>query len=140
MIMRNNLLQMTNLLRTKKKNQLMTKQMLHIKKYYCSNTDLAKESLTFTPQTNTNNNCIVWTPSPRTPPPLSAGEGGRGLSLLTIFQKGGRRCLTGSQFLEGGCWERGGVFVINKLKSEIFNNKKSLYTEMFFSVLTKNLN
>ena len=33
--------------------------------------------------------------------PLSPG----GLSLLPDFQKGG---LTGSPFLEGGCWKRGG--------------------------------
>ena len=37
------------------------------------------------------------------PPPLFAG----GLSLLPNFQKGG---LTGFQFLEGGCWKRGGDF------------------------------
>ena len=30
-----------------------------------------------------------------------------GLSLLPIFKKGG---LTGSQFLKGGCWKRGGDF------------------------------
>ena len=37
--------------------------------------------------------------------PLSSGRG-RGLKLLPNFQKkkGG---LTVSQFLEGGCWERG---------------------------------
>ena len=61
------------------------------------------------------------------PPP--AGEG---LSLLPNFQKGGGS-LTGSQFLEGGCWERGGVtffmegcsfYIKSKLKSEIFNDKK----------------
>ena len=42
--------------------------------------------------------------------------------------------LTGPQLLEGGCWERGGDFfqggcnfhIKNKLKSEIFNDKKSL--------------
>ena len=58
-----------------------------------------------------------------------------------------RRGLTGSQFLKGGCWERGGDFfqgncsfyINNKLKSEIFN-KKSLETKMFFSVITKNPN
>ena len=56
--------------------------------------------------------------------------------------------LTGSQFLEWGCWERGGDFfqggssfyLKNKLKSTIFNDKKSLQTNMFFSVITKNLN
>ena len=34
---------------------------------------------------------------------------------------------------------RGGLQVIRELKSEIFNDKKSLYTKMFFSVITKNL-
>ena len=40
--------------------------------------------------------------------------------------------MTGHQFLEGGCWERGGgllqggcnFYPKNKLKSEIFNDKK----------------
>ena len=49
---------------------------------------------------------MVCTPSP---PPPSAG----GLSLH-IFKKkngeGGGGDLTGSQFLGGGCWERGGDF------------------------------
>ena len=40
---------------------------------------------------------------PPTPSPLSDG----GLSLLQIFKKGG---LTGSRFLEGGCWKGGGNF------------------------------
>ena len=47
----------------------------------------------------------------------------------------------------GGCWEKGGdlfqglqFLQINKLKSEIFNDKKGLYTKMFFLVITKNLN
>ena len=57
--------------------------------------------------------------------------------------------MTGCQFLEGSCWERGWIFppgsgcifyIKNELKSEIFNNKKSLYTVMLFSVITKNLN
>ena len=76
------------------------------------------------------------------PAPLSAGE----LSLQPNFQKGGG--LTGPQLLEGGCWERGGDFfqggcnfhIKNKLKSEIFNDKKSLYAKIFFSVITKNSN
>ena len=54
----------------------------------------------------------------------------------TKFSK--RQGLTGPQFLEGGCWEagkkgvtffRGGVAIFrskNKLKSEIFNDKKRL--------------
>ena len=68
-------------------------------------------------------------------PPLSAGGGG-GLSLQPNFQKGWG--LTGLQLLEGGCWERGerlflgegggccNCHIKNKLKSEIFNDKKSL--------------
>ena len=48
----------------------------------------------------------------------------------------------------GGCWERGGDFfregcnfyIKNKLKSEIFNDKKNLYKKIFFSVITKNSN
>ena len=49
----------------------------------------------------------------------------------------------------GGCWEREGDFfqgrscsfyIKDKLKSEIFNDKKSLQTKMFFSVIAKNLN
>ena len=59
--------------------------------------------------------------------PLSAG----GWTSNEIFKKGG---LTGPQFLEGGCWERGGLLGggalqfsdKNKLKSEIFNDKISL--------------
>ena len=45
----------------------------------------------------------------------------------------------GPRFLEGDCWERGGALK-NKLKSEIFHDKKSLETKMFFSVTTKNSN
>ena len=68
------------------------------------------------------------------------------LSLLPSFQKGwgGFR---GSQFLERVCWEqvgwhfsRGLQFLHNKLKSELFNNKKSLRPKSFFSVITENLN
>ena len=53
--------------------------------------------------------------------PLSAG----GWASNQIFKKGG---LTRPQLLEGGCWERGGLQFShkNKLKSEIFNDKKSL--------------
>ena len=32
------------------------------------------------------------------------------------------------------------LYIKNKLKSEILNDKKSLQTKMFFSVITKNLN
>ena len=56
--------------------------------------------------------------------------------------------LTRPQVLEGGCWERRGDFfqggcnfyIKNKLKSEIFNDKRSLKTKMFHSVITKNSN
>ena len=61
-------------------------------------------------------------------PRLSAG----GVEPPTKFSK--RGSLTGPQLLERGCWERGGDFFQeglqfsdkNKLKSEIFNDKKSL--------------
>ena len=60
-----------------------------------------------------------------TPPPLLYGRGGGGL--------------TGPQFLEGGCWERGGDFfqggcnfyIKDKLKSEIFNDKKVFEQKSF---------
>ena len=76
------------------------------------------------------------------------GEGG--WASDQIFKKG-EGGFTGSQFLEGGCWKRGGwlflgegrgcsFYTKNKLKSEIFNKKKSLQTRMFFYVITKNLN
>ena len=82
------------------------------------------------------------------PPFLSAmGEGGWASDQIFKKWEGG---FTGSWFLEGGCWERGGwlflgeggcsFYIKNKLKSEIFNKKKSLQTKMFFSVITKNLN
>ena len=38
-------------------------------------------------------------------------------------------------FLNRGC----NFYVKNKIKSEIFYDKKSLQTKMFFSVITKNL-
>ena len=55
------------------------------------------------------------------------------LSLLPNIQKEGG--LTRSQFLEGDCWEREGDFfqggcsfyLKNKLKSEIFNDRKKVY-------------
>ena len=55
---------------------------------------------------------------------------GGGVEPPTTFSK--REGLTGTQLLEG-CWERGGDFfqggcnfhIKNKLKSEIFNDKKS---------------
>ena len=62
--------------------------------------------------------------------PFLLGEGE--LSPQLNFQEG--RGLTGTQSLEGGCWERevnffsGGCsfHIKNKLKSEIFNNNKKL--------------
>ena len=59
------------------------------------------------------------------------------------FKKEG---FNGISILEGGCWERGSDFfqkgynfyIKNKLKSEIFKNKK-VYKQKYFSVLTKNL-
>ena len=58
-------------------------------------------------------------------------KGGGVENLQPNFQK--EEGLTGLQLLEGGCWERGGDFFQgvqfshkNKLKSEIFNDKKSL--------------
>ena len=39
-------------------------------------------------------------------PPLSAGGGEEGVDIPPIFEEGGG--LTGSQFLEGGYWEKGG--------------------------------
>ena len=54
--------------------------------------------------------------------------------------------MIGSQFLEGCCFEGGDFFqggcsfYIKKLKSQIFNDRKSLSLKMFFSVTTKNLN
>ena len=63
------------------------------------------------------------------PLPLSAGGGG--VEPPTKFSKRGG--LPGHQFLEGGCWEREGDFFqggcnlyINKIKSKIFNDTKSL--------------
>ena len=59
---------------------------------------------------------------------------GRGVEFPTKFSKRGGG-LAGPQLLEGGCWERGGVtsgladcncHIKNKLKSEIFKDKKSL--------------
>ena len=82
-------------------------------------------------------------------PSLSAEQG---WAFNQIFKKGG---LTGPQLLEGGCWERGSDFfqdeggrggggcnchIKNKLKSEIFNDEKSLWANIFFSFITRNSN
>ena len=71
---------------------------------------------------------------------LSAG----GWTSYQIFKKGG---LDRTSTLRGRLLEKrdnffqGGVAILqkkNKLKSEIFNDKKSLWTKIFFSVITKN--
>ena len=64
------------------------------------------------------------------------------------FQKGWGGGLTGPQLSDQGWWERGGYIfqggcsfqIKNKLKSEIFNDKKSSWAKIFFSAITKNLN
>ena len=83
------------------------------------------------------------------PPPRSAGGGGErggGLSLQSNFQKGGGLERT-STFRERLLGKRGVTFFRgvqfsdkNKLKSDIFNDKKSLLAKIFFSVITKNSN
>ena len=68
--------------------------------------------------------------------------------LLPNFESEGGGALTGSQFLDGAAGKEGVTFrgrgcsfwIKNKLKSEIFNDKKVLQTKIFFSVITKNLN
>ena len=71
--------------------------------------------------------------------PLSAGGGeGEELSLQPNFQKGG---LTGPQVLEGAAGKEAMTFfsggcnfhIKNKLKSEIFNDKK-VYKQKYFSL------
>ena len=42
----------------------------------------------------------------------------------------------GDDFFQGGC----PFYIKNKLKSEIFNNKKKFINKNVFSVITKNLN
>ena len=54
---------------------------------------------------------------------------------MNLVFRGGLLVKWGSLF-SGGC----SFYIKNKLKSEIFNNNKSLETKMFFSILTKNLN
>ena len=76
--------------------------------------------------------------------PLSVGGGGGGVQPPTKFSKRGGLDRTSTS--GGGCWERGGVtffrggcnFHIKKLKSEVFNDKKSLLAKIFFSAITKN--
>ena len=77
-------------------------------------------------------------------PPFSK-EGGGGCASNQIVKKG---ALTGPQLLESVAGKEGVTFfrggcnshIKNELKSEIFNAKKSLYTKIFFSVITKNSN
>ena len=74
-------------------------------------------------------------------PTLSAGEGS---AFNQIFKKGG---LTGPQLLEGVAGKeecdffQGGCYfhIKNKLKSEIFNDKK-FHKQKYFSVITQNSN
>ena len=69
--------------------------------------------------------------------PLSAGGGG-GIEPPTKFSKKGRGW-QGFAGKEGGdFFQRLLQFSHKKLKSEIFNDKKSLQAKIFFSVITKN--
>ena len=60
------------------------------------------------------------------------------MNLQPNFRKAGG--LTGPQLLEGGCWERGGDFfsggsiAMFYIKSEIFNEKKKVYEQKYFSL------
>ena len=78
------------------------------------------------------------------PPPLFFCWRGKVEPPTKFSKRGG---LTGPQLLEGGCWKEGvkffkggggALFTKKKLKSEIFNDKKSLLPNIFFSVITKN--
>ena len=70
-------------------------------------------------------------------PPLSAAEEAES---PTKFSK--RGSLTGLQSLEGGWWGKGGDFIRrvwnfytkDKLKSEIFNDKKKFINKKYFSM------
>ena len=82
-------------------------------------------------------------------PPLSVGGGGGGWASDQIFKKAelDRISVFRGELLgkrgEGDFFQEGGgcsFYIKYELKSEIFNDKKSLWTEMFFSVITKNLN
>ena len=75
------------------------------------------------------------------PPPFLLG----GLNFQPNFQKGGG--LVGPQLLERVAGKEGMTFFMGvmqfshkKLKSEIFNNKKSLQAKMHLSVITNNSN
>ena len=64
--------------------------------------------------------------------PLSPGGMGKRVEPPTKFSKWGD--FTGSQFLEVGCWQKGGdlfqggcsFYIKYKLKSEIFNDEETL--------------
>ena len=83
---------------------------------------------------------IVGTPHPH----FCRGE----LSLQPNFQKGGGGGVDRASTFRGGFLEKSGWFFSealpfshkNKLKSEIFNDKKSLLAKIFFSAITKNSN
>ena len=66
------------------------------------------------------------------------GVGGGGLASSTIFRKGGldRTETFRGDFFQGGC----NFHIKNKLKSEIFNDRKSLLAKIFSSVKTKDSN
>ena len=78
--------------------------------------------------------------------PSSFSAGGEGVWLEPSSKFSKRRVLTGSErvvagkdrgeFFQGSC----SFYIKNKLKYEIFNDKKVLSTKMFLSPRTKNLN
>ena len=63
-------------------------------------------------------------------------RGGGEVEPPTNFSKRGH--LTGSQFLERGCWETGGsgwgcsFYIKNKLKSQVFSDKKMFISKNAF--------
>ena len=78
------------------------------------------------------------------PPSISAWGG---VELPTKFSKRGGGGLVGPQLLERVAGKERMTFFmgamqfsLKKLKSEIFNNKKSLQAKIFFSVITNNSN
>ena len=76
----------------------------------------------------------VYTQPPHPPPPPFFSGGGERIEPPTKFSKKTGRGLTGSQLLEGAVGKEVGDFfhggcsfyIKNNLKSEIFNDKKSL--------------
>ena len=82
------------------------------------------------------------------PSPHASYSGGRGWGEVEPSIKFSKRWdLTGSQFLEGQCWERGGClfsgrggggcsfYIKSKVKSEMLNNKKVYKEENVFLCL-----